>query len=330
VADFCPMGNPTRDHDSGVHAATVRPAGSVEHDGGTLRTAPRPAVAAPPAPLRRRVPDRCRQLLRSHFRSPGRPRLWFELLLTAVGYTGYTLVRNAVPEIRARAESNARDIWRLEEFLHIAYERSFNHAVDSVSWLITAMNYDYATLHFVMTIAVLVWLFRFQPGRYPAARLALFVTTALALVGYYFYPLAPPRLMDRAGFVDTVAEHHTWGSMASGDMANVSNQFAAMPSMHIGWSLWCGLTLAFLARRRWVRLLGLLYPVTTLMVIVASANHFFMDAIAGALCTGAGIAVSRLVYGRWVYAFPRDGAERPVLSGRPTPRPARSRVALTR
>jgi hypothetical protein len=157
-----------------------------------------------------------------------------------------------------------------------------------------------------MTIGVLVWLFRSHPGRYAAARLALFVTTAVALLGYYFYPLAPPRLMTGANFIDTVAKHHTWGSMASGDMSQVSNQFAAMPSMHIGWSLWCGLTIAFLARRRWVKVVGLLYPLSTLVVIIATANHFFMDALIGAVCTAFGLAVSRLVYGRWAYAFPQQ------------------------
>jgi hypothetical protein len=121
--------------------------------------------------------------------------------------------------------------------------------------------------------------------------------------------------MTGGDFIDTVAKHHTWGSMASGDMATVSNQFAAMPSMHIGWSLWCGLMIAFLARRRWVRALGLLYPAVTLVVIVASANHFFMDAVIGACCTGIGLVASRLVYGRWVFAFPRDNEAHPRVGG---------------
>ncbi|GAA3494496.1 hypothetical protein GCM10019016_015960 [Streptomyces prasinosporus] len=122
------------------------------------------------------------------------------------------------------------------------------------------MNYYYATLHFVVTLGVLVWLYRRHPGRYAATRLVLFVTTGFALVGYYLYPLAPPRLMHGQNFVDTVLVHQTWGSMASGDLKNVSNQYAAMPSMHIGWSLWCGLTLFALATCPWARVLGLLYP----------------------------------------------------------------------
>nr|WP_225447817.1 phosphatase PAP2 family protein [Streptacidiphilus sp. P02-A3a] len=260
-----------------------------------------------------------------HFRDPGRPRVWFELALIGISYWIYSLVRNAVPEMETRAQRNAHSIWSFEQHLGIAYEQRINHAFDSVTWLITGMDYYYATLHFIMTIGVLVWLFRSHPGRYAAARLALFVTTAVALLGYYFYPLAPPRLMTGADFIDTVAKHHTWGSMASGDMSQVSNQFAAMPSMHIGWSLWCGLTIAFLARRRWVKVVGLLYPLSTLLVIIATANHFFMDALVGAVCTMFGLVVSRLVYGRWAYAFPRrretpadqDGDQGPDAGPRP-------------
>jgi hypothetical protein len=78
-----------------------------------------------------------------------------------------------------------------------------------------------------------------------------------------------------------------------------------MPSMHIGWSLWCGLTIFFLARRTWVRVLGLLYPVTTLTVIISTANHFWMDAVGGMVCLAVGFAVARLIYHVWVYELPR-------------------------
>ncbi|GAA0461987.1 phosphatase PAP2 family protein [Streptomyces stramineus] len=228
----------------------------------------------------------------ARLRSPRRPRLWFEVLLIAVSYWTYSLVRNAVPEQRVAALRNADWIWRTEQNLHIAVEHSVNHAVNSVTWLIVGMNYYYATLHFVLTIGVLVWLYRWHPGRYAAARLALFATTAVALLGYYLYPLAPPRLMNGVAFVDTVVVHHTWGSMASGNLADMSNQYAAMPSMHIGWSTWCGITIALLARPVWAKVLGALYPVATLVVIVATANHFWLDAVGGLLCLALGLALS--------------------------------------
>ncbi|EGX57219.1 integral membrane protein, partial [Streptomyces zinciresistens K42] len=251
------------------------------------------------------VADGTGQGLLRRLRTPRRPRLWFEILLIAVSYWTYSLIRNAVPEQRAAALRNADWLWSLEQSLGLAFERSVNQAVNSVTWLIVGMNYYYATLHFVITLGVLVWLYRRHPGRYAAARLVLFATTGVALVGYYLYPLAPPRLMTGGGFIDTVMVHQTWGSMASGDLKNVSNQYAAMPSMHIGWSMWSGLTIFALARVPWVRVLGLLYPVLTLVVIVATANHFWLDAVGGLLCLAFGYAVARLWYGAFPHALPR-------------------------
>ncbi|MFJ3444005.1 phosphatase PAP2 family protein [Streptomyces sp. NPDC086081] len=264
-----------------------------------LEAALPPPVAAEPGP---------RTLRR--LRTPRRPRFWFEILLIAVSYWTYSLVRNAVPEQRAEALRNADWIWQAEHRLGIAVEESVNHAVNSVTWLIIGMNYYYATLHFVVTLGVLVWLYRRHPGRYAAIRLVLFSTTAVALVGYYLYPLAPPRLMAGGGFVDTVMVHQTWGSMASGDLKNMSNQYAAMPSMHIGWSVWCGLTIFALASVPWVRVLGLLYPALTLVVIVATANHFWLDAVGGVLCLAFGFAVARVWYGTLPYALPKRVPQR--------------------
>ncbi|MYT94168.1 hypothetical protein GTY40_24435 [Streptomyces sp. SID8359] len=267
--------------------------------------------------------DRFRSL-----RSPGRPRLWFEILLIAVSYWLYSLVRNAVPEQKAQALRNADWIWSAEKSLGLAFEETVNHAVNSVTWLIVSMNYYYATLHFVVTIGVLVWLFRRHPGRYAATRLVLFATTAVALLGYYLYPLAPPRLMNGANFIDTVLVHETWGSMASGNFKNMSNQYAAMPSMHIGWSLWCGLTIFALASAPWARILGLLYPTLTLVVIVATANHFWLDAVGGMICLAFGYAVSRVWYGSLPHHLPkrvpsrRGGRLTGVRTAAGLPRPA--------
>ncbi|WP_239580094.1 phosphatase PAP2 family protein [Streptomyces sp. HB132] len=254
-------------------------------------------------------------------RSPRRPRLWFEILLIAVSYWLYSLVRNAVPEQKAAALRNADWIWSLEHTMGLAFEEAVNRAVNSVTWLIVSMNYYYATLHFIVTIGVLIWLFRRHPGRYAAARLALFATTAVALLGYYVFPLAPPRLMNGSGFIDTVLLHQTWGSMASGNFKHMSNQYAAMPSMHIGWSLWCGLTICALASAPWARILGALYPVATLIVIVATANHFWLDAVGGMACLAFGVSVSYAWYG----ALPHRLAKRVQHPGAGRPRVLRLR-----
>ncbi|MEU2179794.1 phosphatase PAP2 family protein [Streptomyces thermolilacinus] len=238
-------------------------------------------------------------------RAPRHPRIWFEILLIAVSYGVYSLIRNAVPEQKAQALRNADWIWRVEHSLGLAFEKTVNHAADSVDWLIVSMNYYYATLHFLVTIGVLVWLYRWHPGRYAAIRMILFSTTGIALLGYYLYPLAPPRLMESENFIDTVLVHQTWGSMASGDLKNMSNQYAAMPSMHIGWSLWCGLAIFALTKAPWARILGLLYPALTLVVIVATANHFWLDAVGGILCLAFGVGLVCAWYGKPPHRLPR-------------------------
>ncbi|MEV4555796.1 phosphatase PAP2 family protein [Kitasatospora sp. NPDC049285] len=294
------MGEPTEIHASGADrvgrasrdGSDPGPDHTARTPGGATRVAQSPAAA-----LRGRV--------REQRRTPRRPRLLFELALIGLSYWLYSLVRNAVPEHETIAQQHSTWVWNLEHDLGIAVERSINHGVNSVTWLIVGMNYYYATLHFIITIGVLVWLYRSHPGRYAASRTVLFVTTGIALVGFYCFPLAPPRLMTGGGFVDTVAVHHTWGSLASGAGAQVSNQFAAMPSMHIGWSMWCGLTIFFLARRTWVRALGLAYPVVTLSVIVSTANHFWLDAVGGEVCLAVGFLVARLLYTNWAFRLPR-------------------------
>ncbi|MCX4822631.1 phosphatase PAP2 family protein [Streptomyces sp. NBC_01142] len=268
-------------------------------EGRTATPSPMPDEAAD-APSRTRL---------QKLRSPRHPRIWFEILLIAVSYWTYSLIRNAVPEQKAQALRNADWIWDAEKSMGLAVEQSVNHAVNSVTWLIVSMNYYYATLHFIVTIGVLVWLYRWHPGRYAAARLVLFATTGVALVGYYLYPLAPPRLMNGQAFIDTVLVHKTWGSMASGNFKNMSNQYAAMPSMHIGWSLWCGLVICAVAAAPWAKILGILYPTVTLVVIVATANHFWLDAVGGMICLAFGFALSYAWYGALPHTLPKLVAE---------------------
>jgi hypothetical protein len=279
---------------------------------GRSAAPPRSTGSTPPDGATGVVRTEARHSLLRRTRTPRRPRLWFEILLIGVSYWLYSLVRNAVPEQRAAALRHADSVWSLEHHLGLAVEHAVNHGMNSVTWLIVGMNYYYATLHFIITIGVLVWLYRWHPGRYGAARMVLFVTTALALVGFYLYPLAPPRLMVGGGFIDTVKVHDTWGSMASGNLAHVSNQYAAMPSMHIGWSLWCGLTIAMLAGPLWVKALGHAYPLLTLTVIISTGNHFWLDAVGGALCLAIGFATVFVLYGRWVYRLPRHPQEQPA------------------
>ncbi len=170
------------------------------------------------------------------------------------------------------------------------------------------MDYYYATLHFIVTPVVMVWLFARRPQLYRGARTVIVTTTLLALLGFYLYPTAPPRLLPGLGYVDTVLKFHTWGSLADPNIAEHSNQFAAMPSLHIGWAIWCGLSIFAAARHLWIRIVGLLYPVGTLVVIVGTANHYILDAVGGAAVVALAFAVQWAMSGHGAYADVRTSA----------------------
>jgi hypothetical protein len=113
-------------------------------------------------------------------------------------------------------------------------------------------------------------------------RTILVITTVIGLAGFYLYPLAPPRLLPSGGYIDTVVRFKTWGSWADPTVATHSNQYAAMPSLHIAWALWCGYVLYRITHRRWVMAAAVAYPLCTLLVIIGTANHYLLDAVAGA------------------------------------------------
>ena len=153
------------------------------------------------------------------------------------------------PEQASIAKRHGRGVQHLQDALHLNFERSLNRFVAAHEPVAQVMNYYYATLHFVVTIGCLVWLFRAHPRIYRGARTILFATSLIALAGFYLYPLAPPRLLPQYGYVDTLLKFHTWGSLADPKIAEHSNQYAAMPSLHIGWALWCGVAIYLCARR---------------------------------------------------------------------------------
>ncbi len=249
------------------------------------------------------------------------PRWWQEILLLGFGYWLYGLVRNAVPQQYALAQAHGLSIQHLQDKLRLNFELSLNHYVANHEALAQLMDYYYATLHFVVTAAVLIWLYVAHPRVYRGGRTVLFTTTLLGLLGFYFYPLAPPRLLPaHFGYVDTLLKFHTWGSLADPDVAKHSNQLAAMPSLHIAWALWCAVTVFRCAQRRWVRYGALLYPVATLLVIVGTANHYIFDAVGGAVALALAYGVQWLLSGHGAYT------PAPIGDSPPDPQPDPSGV----
>lgn len=212
-------------------------------------------------------------------------RWWRELAYVAVLYAVYSLVRNqfgsaAVGE--AEAMANAERVIALERELGTFHEAAVQQWFLGARPLVQVLNVLYGTLHFAVTVGALVWLFRRRPGDYPARRTVLVATTALALVGFAAFPLLPPRLLPPGyGFVDTVRELGGLWSFQSAPVAAVSNQYAAMPSLHFAWSAWCALALVPALRRRPAKVLAAAYPALTLVVIVVTGNHYWIDAAGG-------------------------------------------------
>ncbi|MFD0637607.1 phosphatase PAP2 family protein [Catenulispora yoronensis] len=205
------------------------------------------------------------------------------------------------------AQQRGWDILNLEHYLGLNFERSFNHWVYGVRWLAFSMNVYYATLHFIVPIAVLIWVYIKFPDRYRAIRTVMCTMTLVALFGFYFYSLAPPRLLDHGNFVDTFKLLNPWGQTAAtsdgvAGLGKGTNEFAAMPSLHIGWSTWCALVIAHLAKRPWVKALGIAYPVCTFAVILGTANHYVLDAVGGLVTLGIGFFLQRVLQGRPAFA----------------------------
>lgn len=207
-------------------------------------------------------------------------------------YVVYSVIRNtqgsaAVSE--AHALGNALRVVRLEEALGLYRERALQGAFLGWRTFIEFWNLFYGTFHFVVTVLALVLLFWRFPDRYRRLRNVLAATTALALVGFVAYPLMPPRLLPSPyGFVDTLRTFGSPWSFESGPVAKVSNQFAAMPSLHIAWATWSAWALVPALRHTFAKVLAAVYPVLTLFAIVVTANHFVLDAAGGALILAAG------------------------------------------
>ncbi|MDH6490689.1 bifunctional glycosyltransferase 87/phosphatase PAP2 family protein [Streptomyces sp. SAI-127] len=260
--------------------------------------APIPTDYAAPVPARlRRVP-----LLPFLRRVLTRPNLLLELLLIRVTYAAYQQVRLAATggsnsAGRATAEEHGRQILDLEQWLHIDIEHWANHAVVKVDWLRNFFDFYYESFHFVVPLSVLAVLYWRRPGDYRWARASLGFTTLLALVGFWLYPLAPPRLMPGLGVIDTVHGVQDFSKPDYGTLTALTNQYAAMPSLHFGWSLWCGVVIAIIAPRWWMKGLGLLHPLFTVSAIVATGNHWVLDAAGGAAVVAGGFGLSYLFQG---------------------------------
>jgi PAP2 superfamily len=223
------------------------------------------------------------------------PQGWLDVArqvsLFLCAYFAYRLVRGMVEGRATAAFQHAREVISIERTLHLFVEPSLqawasgSHLVmESASWL-------YVNAQTSVTIGALLYVYLRHNQSFYFVRNMLMIGMALALVGYTAFPTAPPRFMPEWGFIDSVADLTGVGaSQGSGSMTALFNPYAAVPSMHVAFAVMIGWPLARLVRTPAVRVLWLVYPFLMTFVIVVTANHFFVDALLGALTAGAAAA----------------------------------------
>ncbi|HET9842135.1 MAG TPA: phosphatase PAP2 family protein, partial [Nocardioides sp.] len=205
------------------------------------------------------------------------------LLVDALGGTGR----------REAALRHGRAIYDLERRLHVDVERTLNSWLAPHQLLSDLANYEYATTYILSAIGLLVWVWIRRPEQWRFARDSFVVLNVLAFATFLLYPTAPPRMLPGLGFIDTVSRGHTVGSWGSG-VVDTANQLAAMPSLHIGWALWVSFVLARFTAGIRVQVLSAAHVLLTLFVVMATANHYLLDAVAVVVPIMVGIE-----YARW-------------------------------
>ena len=226
-------------------------------------------------------------------------RAVIELGAMAVLAVIYNTVRAGGGGNEALAMAHARDIARIEGWIFHNVDLQLDHWIVGVPVLAVAACYFYALMHYVMTPTILVLSRRRGGWQYWRGYWALVVGSAIALVIYANWPLAPPRLMPELGTID-VMQHFAnagwWGDAASAPrgLGDATNQFAAMPSLHCGWALWCGIQMWGFGKRWW-RVGAVAYPLLQTFVVLSTANHFFLDVLGGVTCIVLGYGIVTII-----------------------------------
>ena len=214
-----------------------------------------------------------------------------QLLLFAGAYALYQVVRGVVDgNDVARASWNATTIIDLERTLHVFVEPNIQAWTANMHWLMEGADWIYLNAHYVVTIGVLMYLYRRRRSSFCYVRNTFMIAMAIALIGYAVYPTAPPRLMPEWGFTDSIKQF-TGFTIEDHSVKALLNVYAAVPSIHVCFAILVGWPMAKLAPRPWAKALWLLYPLLITFVVVATGNHFLIDAFLGAVTA----AVSMLI-----------------------------------
>ncbi|MFX0575614.1 phosphatase PAP2 family protein [Nocardia nepalensis] len=216
-----------------------------------------------------------------------------QLALITVLYLGYRIGRMVTADDTVRALANARSMLSIEDALGLPEETTVQGVFLHRDFLAVPANFYYATAHFTVAVGVLLWLWVFRPEHYRWTRNLMVALTAAALAVHMLMPLAPPRMLPEYGFVDLAAVHGQ-SVYGSPDAGGLSNQFAAMPSLHVGWALLLAFAVVAATRGAW-RWLALAHPVLTTVVVVGTGNHYWLDAVVAVVLLGLASLLHPLV-----------------------------------
>ena len=214
-----------------------------------------------------------------------------QLVLFAVADLLYEISRTLAKGDLAVAFVHARDVVSVERSMGIFTELDVQHWALARPWVLDVANTTYFHAHFAVTTCFMFWLYLRRNHHYYFVRNIIFSAMALALIGYILFPTAPPRMLTDLGFIDTL-EKTADVNFNTGAVSLLSNPFAAVPSVHTCFSLIIGTSCFFLVRRPAIRVIWLLYPGLIVFSIVATGNHFWLDAILGAGLAGIALGVA--------------------------------------
>ena len=228
------------------------------------------------------------------------PQGWLDLLrqlaLFAGAYYVYRIVRGIVDGQAVQAFENGRALVYLERDMGLFFEPGLQAWAEGQEWILWVANVMYVNSHFIVTTTFLAWLYLARNHAYYFVRNMFMVAMGLALVLYVAYPTAPPRFLTEWGFTDTVAQFV--GNEAETGASVLYNPYAAVPSMHVAFALMIAVPAISLVRHRTLKALWAVYPLLVTFVVVVTANHYWIDALLGAMVAAAAAWAARYALAR--------------------------------
>ena len=227
-----------------------------------------------------------------------------ELAIVMFLYTIWQYVRSKAITRTAGAMENALRLWDLQQALHLPSEVALQRQFIDNRPFMWVMNVYYGGFHVPAAGALLIWLFFRHRDRYAGIRATFALTIAGCIAIQALVPMAPPRFLPQLGFVDAGLKYDmsVYGRGGSG----VSNELAAMPSLHVGWAVLVGIAVVAISTSKW-RWLALLHTFLTIASITITANHWWLDGVVAAMVLAVAYVVQRAVRTGWAWARSRYG-----------------------